>query len=483
MKYIIALDIGTSSVRAAFFNVDLKIVKQEQKEIASFSPRSCWVEQDPNELWLATKEVLEKLLAEFSGLKEIVGLGITNQRETTIIWSKKDSRPIYPAIVWQDRRTDKFCAALKKRDLANKIYLKTGLRLDPYFSATKINWILDNVANAKQKAKRGELLFGTVDSWIIYKLTGGKSHVTDVSNASRTMLFNIKNLSWDKDLLKLFQIPMEILPRVLPSVARGANFGMAEINSWRVPILAVCGDQTSALYGEGCFKFGDTKATYGTGGFVVANVGKKPLFKNKNLITTIAWQKDKEVIYALEGSIFQSGGALKWLRDNLKLFNDYEEANRLSYEAKDSGGVILIPSFVGLGAPYWNSKARAAIFGLSNFTTKGHLINAAIEAAAFQVEDILDEMKKSGVVVKKIKADGGLTLNKHLLPFQADISNVIVSKAVSMEMTNRGVAALAIYSLGWIEKSDKILGVYKNKLKPLARDVLKKKWRQAIGNI
>ncbi|MCX6778681.1 MAG: glycerol kinase GlpK, partial [Candidatus Magasanikbacteria bacterium] len=373
-----------------------------------------------------------------------------NQRETIIAWSKQTGLPIYKAIVWQDRRTSLFCEKLEKQGKGQMIYKKTGLRLDPYFSASKINWILNNVKQAKNLIKNNDLLVGTVDTWLIWKLTNGQNHLTDVSNASRTMLFNINSLEWDKELIKIFNIPQAILPKVISSADSKQNFGLINLSGQEIPILAVCGDQTSALYGEQCFKMGDTKATFGTGGFVVVNAGKKIKLSNSKLITTVGWRINKETIYALEGSIFQSGGSLKWLRDNLGLFKDYEDINSLSKQAKDSQGVYLIPAFVGLGAPYWLPKVHGLITGLTHQTQKGHLINAAIEAAAFQVNDLLEIIKKDyNLKITKIKVDGGLTKNPYLLQFQADISNVLVSKSENEEMTARGVALMAAKILNW----------------------------------
>ena len=451
MKYLISLDIGTSSLRAILFNEKMQVVKMDQEEISSSYPFPGWVEQDPDELWQKTNQVLNRVSKEVLDKKEkIEGINITNQRETVIAWSKKTSQPISKAIVWQDRRTAEYCKKMQKQGKGKLIYEKTGLRLDPYFSASKINWIFNNVKQARILNKNNDLLVGTVDTWLIWKLTNGQNHLTDVSNASRTMLFNIKSLGWDKDLLKIFNIPLTILPKVISSASSKQNFGRVVLGGQQIPILAVCGDQTSALYGEQCFKKGETKATYGTGGFVVVNAGSKIKLNNPKLITTIGWQINKEITYALEGSIFQSGGSIKWLRDNLGLFKNYEEINSLSFQAKDSQGVYLIPAFVGLGAPYWLPEVRGFISGLSHQTQKGHLINAAIEAAAFQVNDILEIIKKDyKLKVIKIKVDGGLTKNPYLLQFQADISSVAVNKSQNEEMTGWGVALMAAKILNW----------------------------------
>lgn len=463
MEHLISLDIGTSSVRALIFDSRFTVKKAVQSELKSFYPFPGWVEQDPKELWQKSEEILKKALLIAQKNNWIIkGLGITNQRETVIAWSKKTGQPVYRAIVWQDRRTAEYCESLKKQGWNEKIYKKTGLRLDPYFSASKINWILNNVPEAKKLIKNDDLLIGTVDTWLIWNLTKGQKHLTDVSNASRTMLFNVNSLQWDRELLKVFKISSKVLPQISASAMANKNFGLIKIGNQDLPILAVCGDQTSALYGQKCLIKGEAKATYGTGGFVVVNAGQKINLKNSKLLTTIAWQKDKQIIYALEGSIFQSGGALKWLRDNLQLFKSYEEANFLSNKVKDSAGVYLVPAFVGLGAPYWKPQAQGLILGLHNQIKKGHIIKAAIESAAFQVNDILEVIKKDyGIKIKKLKVDGGLTKSKYLLQFQSDLSQIFVEKPTDLEMTCLGVAQLSAYVLGWNVKLTNKIKIFK----------------------
>ncbi|KKR48701.1 MAG: Glycerol kinase [Candidatus Magasanikbacteria bacterium GW2011_GWC2_40_17] len=485
MEYIISLDIGTSSVRALVFDSQLVIQETAQVELKTFYPQNGWVEQDPLELWQKSQEVLEKVLQSAQKNNWIIkGIGITNQRETVVAWSKKTGQPIYNAIVWQDRRTARYCQKLQKQGWFKKIYEKTGLRLDPYFSASKINWILNNVEQAKKIIKNNDLLVGTIDTWLIWNLTKKQSHLTDVSNASRTMLFNIKSLKWDEELLKIFKIPFTILPQVVASACRGKNFGLAKIKNQEIPLLAVCGDQTSALFGQNCLIRGEVKATYGTGGFVVVNAGSKIKLKNSKLITTIAWQINKEIIYALEGSIFQSGGSLKWLRDNLGLFNNYEEINLFSNESKDSNGVYLVPAFVGLGAPHWKPEVRGMISGLNHQTRKGHLINAAIESAAFQVNDILEVIKKEyKLKIGSLKVDGGLTKSNYLLQFQANISNILVNKNKNEEMTGRGVALMAAKILAWPSPASLV----DKPFKPLATIIQRKEklngWKKSLSQI
>ncbi|HPV70421.1 MAG TPA: glycerol kinase GlpK [Candidatus Magasanikbacteria bacterium] len=451
MKYIVSLDVGTSSVRTLIFSPEAQIKGIFQIELKSSYPKIGWVEQDPQELWEKSQEVVRQA-GEFCQKNNLAigGLAITNQRETIIAWSKKTGQAIYQAIGWQDRRTAEECQKLVKRGFEDKIYRRTGLCLDPYFSASKIKWIITNVPQAKKLIRKNDLLVGTVDTWMIWNFTKGQQHVTDVSNASRTMLFNINSLVWDNDLLKIFRIPQNILPTVKASFSVNQNFGLTTILDEKIPILAVCGDQTSALYGEQCFKKGQTKITYGTGGFVVVNAGEKIKLNNPKIITTIAWQINKTIVYALEGSIFQSGGSLKWLRDNLGLFKDYTEANLLSEQTQDSKNVYFVPALTGLGSPHWLPQVQGLIRGLTNQTTAGHLVNAAVESAAFQVDDILETIKKNyKIKIKSVKVDGGLTKNKHLLDFQAGISRVRVFKSVNSEMTGWGVASLAGQSLKW----------------------------------
>ena len=453
-KYVMALDQGTTSSRAIIFDEHQNIVNMAQKEFTQHYPKAGWVEHDPLEIYASQYGVLVEVLAR-SGMEagEIAAIGITNQRETTIVWDKNTGRPVYNAIVWQCRRTSDFCTNLVERGYADEIRAKTGLLIDAYFSATKIKWILDNVEGARERAERGELLFGTVDTWLIWKLTGGAAHVTDVTNASRTMLFNIHTLEWDKDICALLDIPMCMLPKVCDSsmVSGAARIGGAEI-----PIAGAAGDQQAALFGQTCFARGDVKNTYGTGCFMLMNTGDTPVESKNGLLTTVAVGLNGKATYALEGSVFVGGAVIQWLRDELKLINESADSEYFANKVKDSAGVYVVPAFTGLGAPYWDMYARGAILGLTRGAGRNHIIRAALEGIAYQTLDVLKAMQAdSGVQFKELKVDGGASANNLLMQFQADIAGVTVRRPMIRETTALGAAYLAGLATGvWRDLND-----------------------------
>ena len=452
-----ALDQGTTSSRCILFDHDGRIVSMVQREFAQIFPRDGWVEHDPMTIWstqiaVATEAVL-KIGATWD---EIHGIGITNQRETAIVWDKKTGIPVYNAIVWQCRRTAELCEELAERGLGEKIKEKTGLVLDPYFSATKIKWILDNVEGVRERAEAGELCFGTVDSWLIWNLTGGRVHATDYSNASRTMLYNIKELKWDEELLELFSVPASMLPEVLPS---SGIFGYtdAKILGASVPIGGVAGDQQAALFGQCCFDVGDVKNTYGTGGFLLMNTGEEPHVTQSGLLATIAWGIDGKITYATEGSVFTCGAAIQWLRDGLRLIESAQDSEYYASKVKDSGGIIVVPAFQGLGAPWWDAYARGMIIGITRGTTKYHIIRATIESMAYQTGDVVDLMHRTtGIKINSLKVDGGASANNLLLGFQADILGTDIERPACVETTALGAAYLAGLALGVYDSVDEI---------------------------
>lgn len=455
-QYILSLDQGTSISRAIIFDRNGKIVSIAQKEFEQFYPRQGWIEQDANEIWYSQASVAEEVIAN-AGLeaKNIKAIGITNQRETTILWDKETGKPISNAIVWQDRRTSNYCDDLKKEGLAQKIKEKTGLILDAYFSGTKIKWLLDNIPGAREKAKEGKLAFGTVDSWLIWKLTKGACHVTDVSNASRTMLYNINNLDWDQELLDLFDIPLAILPQVKSS---SEVYGMTSKSLFglEIPIAGICGDQQAALFGQMCIEKGMVKNTYNTGCFILMNTGDEPVFSNNDLITTIAWKIGNDVTYALEGSVFIGGAVIQWLRDQMNLIHSVEEIEELALSEKDSGGMYIVPAFTGLGAPYWDQYARGTFWGLNMGTSAGHIARAALESIAFRSRDVLKAMERdSGTSLIQLRA-GGTVLNKTIMQFQADILDIPVVRPKVKEITALGAAYLAGLAVGYWESMDEI---------------------------
>lgn len=449
-EYILALDQGTTSSRAIIFSKSGKIEAIAQKEFKQIYPKSGWVEHDPKEIWSSQLSVFTEVMAKMKITpKHIKAIGITNQRETTIIWDRKTGEPIYNAIVWQDRRTADYCKQIENQGYGNTIQKKTGLRIDAYFSASKINWILDNVKGARERANVGELAFGTIDSWIVWNLTDGAVHVTDVSNASRTMLYNIETLTWDKELLTLFNVPESILPKVASS-SEVYGHTSGQILSSSVPISGIAGDQQAALFGQMCTQKGMAKNTYGTGCFLLMNIGSKPIFSNNNLVTTIAWRIGGKVTYALEGSVFIGGAVVQWLRDELGIIKTSTEIEKLAESVSDSDGVYMVPAFSGLGAPHWNPYARGTILGLSRGTNVAHIARAALEGIAFQITDILKAMQSdSNIEIKELRVDGGASANNFLMQTQANFLNTITIRPEVTETTALGAAYLAGLAVGF----------------------------------
>ncbi|MDG2505588.1 MAG: glycerol kinase GlpK [Crocinitomicaceae bacterium] len=456
-QYILSIDAGTTSSRALIFDKSGNEIAKSQNEFKQYFPKEGWVEHDPLEIWSSQKEALQNVLkAQTISTHEIIGIGITNQRETTIVWNKETGKPIYNAIVWQDRRTSEFCAELKSKGYEPLVNSKTGLLLDPYFSGTKINWILENIAGAKQKAKEGKLLFGTVDTWLIWNLSGGKKHITDPSNASRTMLFDIHKNCWDSELLALLDIPENMLPQIVESASNEAE---AQLEDWErpVPIYAIAGDQQAALFGQLCFSPGDVKNTYGTGCFCMMHTGKTPVISNNKMLTTIAWQMNGEVEYALEGSVFIGGALIQWLRDGIELIKNASDIEALATSVNDNGGVTFIPALTGLGAPYWDANATGGIMGLTRGTKKGHIARAALEAIAIRSMEIIVEMQKdSGIQFTNLKVDGGACKNNLLMQIQADLLNTKVIRPKTTETTALGIAFMAGLSCGFWKNKDTI---------------------------
>lgn len=445
-SYILALDQGTTSSRAILFDHNGNIITTAQKEFTQIYPQPGWVEHDAEEIWSTQFSVMAEVIAKQNiSTKQIAGIGITNQRETTVVWDKASGKPIYNAIVWQDRRTAAFCDELKAQGNAAGIQQKTGLIIDAYFSATKLKWILDNIPGARDKANRGELAFGTVDAWLIWKLSGGKLHITDVSNASRTMLLNIHTCEWDDDLLKLFDIPRNILPGVKPS---SEIYGSTEHGG--IPIAGIAGDQQSALFGQLCTQPGMVKNTYGTGCFMLMNTGEKAVASSNNLLTTVAWKLNNKVEYALEGSIFIAGAVVQWLRDGLQIIRAAPEIESLADKVSGTDGVYVVPAFAGLGAPHWNQYARGSMFGITRGTTKEHIARASLESIAYQTTDVLKAMESdSGINIKELRVDGGATINNLLMQFQSDILQVPVIRPKVYETTALGAAYLAGLAVGY----------------------------------
>ena len=450
--YILALDQGTSSSRAIVFDHDGKICSVAQKEFPQHFPKSGWVEHDPKDIWSSEASVIAEAITGIgiNGL-DIAGIGITNQRETTIVWDADTGEPIYNAIVWQDRRTAEYCDSIKTPENIKTIRNKTGLIIDAYFSATKIKWILDNVPGAKEKADKGNLRFGTVDTWLIWNLTRGEVHVTDVSNASRTMLFNINTLEWDKELMSFFGIPMSMMPEVRSS-SEVYGYTKTTIFAHRVPIAGIAGDQQAALFGQMCSSEGSVKNTYGTGCFLLMNTGSKPIISKNNLLTTLAWKIGNEVNYALEGSIFVGGSVVQWIRDGLGLIRSSSEIEALAMQVGDNGGVYFVPSLTGLGAPYWDQYAKGCIYGITRGTTAAHIARAALEGIAFQTMDIVRAMEKdSGIRLTELKVDGGASMNNLMMQFQANILGTKVIRPAVTETTALGACYLAGLAVGFWE--------------------------------
>ena len=455
MKYIVALDQGTTSSRAIVFDHEQRIVAVGQKEFQQFYPQPGWVEHDPMEIWATQYGVLQEALAKADiTMADVAAIGIANQRETTIVWEKETGRPIYNALVWQCRRTAALCDELKAEGWSDYIRETTGLVIDAYFSATKISWILDHVPGARERAQKGELLFGTVDSWLVWKLTGGAVHVTDYTNASRTMLYNIRELKWDDKLLERLQIPKCMLPEVRNS---SEIYGYVQSEGVQVPIAGIAGDQQAALFGQACFAKGSAKNTYGTGCFLLMNVGREFISSKNGLITTVAATMNGEVEYALEGSIFVGGAVIQWLRDELRILETAAESETYAASLEDNGGVYLVPAFVGLGAPYWDMYARGSIFGLTRGAGRSHIVRAALEAIAYQTNDVLQAMAEdAGQAVTELKVDGGACRNDFLMQFQANIINCVVKRPAITETTALGVAYLAGLAVNYWSSKEEI---------------------------
>ena len=456
-KYILAIDQGTTSSRAIVFDKAGKIVNVTQKEFTQIFPKPGWVEHDAMEIWSSVQSVVAEALAyrNVSG-DEIAAIGITNQRETTVVWDKNTGRPIYNAIVWQSRQTVGICEELKEKGLNDTFRDKTGLLIDAYFSGTKVKWILDNVEGAREKAEKGDLLFGTIDTWITWKLTGGKSHVTDYSNASRTLMYNIYDLKWDEELLEHLNVPANLLPEVKPSSEVYGYTTPQTFYGYEIPISGMAGDQQAALFGQACFTEGMAKNTYGTGCFMLMNTGENAVKSDNGLLTTIAWGIDGKVKYALEGSVFVAGSAIQWLRDGLRMFRDAAESEAYAERIKSTDGVYVVPAFVGLGTPYWDSDVRGSIFGLTRGTEKEHFVRATIESLAYQSKDVLSAMEAdSGISIKKLRVDGGACANNFLLQFQSNLLGTDVERPECIETTALGAAYLAGLAVGfWKDKKE-----------------------------
>lgn len=486
MDYILALDQGTTSSRAIIFDKETRIISLAQKEFTQIFTKSGWVEHDPKEIWKTQRDTAVKALRKANlTADKIAAVGITNQRETAIIWNKKTGEPICNAIVWQDRRTSAFCDEIRK-NYGEIIKERTGLETDAYFSASKINWILENVSNARKQAENGELAFGTVDSWLVWKLTDGEKHLTDVSNASRTMLFNIQTLKWDEELLKIFDVPIQILPEVKSS---SEIFG--EINSVEelngIKIGGIAGDQQAALFGQICFDKGLTKSTYGTGCFMLQNIGESAVKSDSKLLTTIAWKIGDKTEYALEGSVFIGGAVVQWLRDGLRIIGSSEDVEALAGSVEDNGGVYFVPAFAGLGSPFWDQNARGLIIGLTRGTTKAHIARAAIESICFQTADLIQAIEQdSKIKLPELKVDGGAARNDSLLQFQADILQIPVVRPKITETTALGAAYLAGLAVGfWKDKNElahhaAVEKIFAPKMKSRKAENLRSKWSEAV---
>ncbi|MCM3536394.1 glycerol kinase GlpK [Priestia endophytica] len=486
--YILALDQGTTSSRAILFNKKGEIVHTSQKEFTQYFPKPGWVEHNANEIWSSILSCIASCLSE-SGVKanQVEGIGITNQRETTVVWDKNTGQPVYNAIVWQSRQTSNICNELKEKGYNDTFHDKTGLLIDAYFAGTKVKWILDNVDGAREKAENGELLFGTIDTWLIWKLSGGKAHVTDYSNASRTLMFNIYDLKWDEELLEILGVPASMLPEVKPSSEVYAETIDYHFFGQKVPIAGAAGDQQSALFGQACFEKGMAKNTYGTGCFMLMNTGEKAVKSEHGLLTTIAWGIDGKVEYALEGSIFVAGSAIQWLRDGLRMFNNATDSQKYAERVESTDGVYMVPAFVGLGTPYWDSDVRGAMFGLTRGTKKEHFVRATLESLAYQTRDVLDAMKEdAGMEIKRLRVDGGAVKNDFLMQFQSDILDVPVERPTINETTALGAAYLAGLAVGFWESRNEIAEqwdvekAFEAKMEDEQRTKLYDGWKKAV---
>ncbi|NEY72228.1 glycerol kinase GlpK [Bacillus mesophilus] len=487
--YILALDQGTTSSRAILFNHQREVVHMSQKEFTQYFPKPGWVEHDANEIWASMEDVISTCLAEANLTPEqIVGIGITNQRETAVVWDKTTGKPIYHAIVWQSRQSSGICDELKENGYNSIFHEKTGLLIDSYFSGTKVKWLLDHVEGAREKANQGELLFGTVDTWLIWKLTGGKVHVTDYSNASRTLLYNIHELKWDEELLSILEVPASMLPEVKSSSEVYGHTALALFDNKSIPIAGVAGDQQAALFGQVCFERGMAKNTYGTGCFMLLNTGEQAVVSEQGLLTTIAWGIDGKVHYALEGSIFVAGSAVQWLRDGMKMIEHAKDSESFAEKVDTTDGVYVVPAFVGLGTPYWDSDVRGAVFGLTRGTTKEHFIRATLESLAYQTKDVLTEMEKeAGIPLKALRVDGGAVMNNFLMQFQSDMLNVPVERPVNHETTALGAAYLAGLAVGYWSSQEEISSQWEvdrcfaPSMDEATRDQLYTGWKKAIA--
>ena len=486
-KYIMAFDAGTTSNRCIIFNEKGQIVSQAAKEFTQYFPKPGWVEHDADEIWSTqlgvAVEAMNKIGADAS---EIAAIGITNQRETTVVWDKNTSEPICNAIVWQCRRTSQYCDELKEKGLTEKFRNKTGLVIDAYFSGTKLKWILDNVKGAREKAEKGDLLFGTIDTWLIWKLTKGRVHVTDYSNASRTLLFNINTLDWDDEILNEFNIPRSMLPKVCQSSEVYGETDTSYLGG-KIKIAGAAGDQQAALFGQTCFNMGDVKNTYGTGCFMLMNTGEKPVYSKNGLVTTIAWGLDGKINYALEGSIFVAGAAIQWLRDEMKLIDSASDSEYMANKVKDTNGCFVVPAFTGLGAPHWDQYARGTIVGITRGTNKNHIIRATLESISLQVCDVIDAMRAdSGIEVRTLKVDGGASANNFLMQFQSDILGVPVNRPACVESTAIGAAYLAGLAVGYWKNKDEVIKnqkldrVFTPQMPQAARDKKRREWNKAV---
>lgn len=489
-KYVMALDQGTTSSRCIIYDKKGNMMSVAQKEFTQIYPKDGWVEHDAMEIWSTQMGVAQEALLKIGcTYKDIEAIGITNQRETTIVWDKDTGLPICNAIVWQCRRTAKYCDRLLSSGYGEMIRRKTGLLIDAYFSGTKLKWILDNVVGAREKAEEGKLLFGTVETWLIWKMTGGKVHVTDYSNASRTMMFNINTLTWDEDILKLLEIPASMLPVPVPS---SCVYGETDPTIFGGPIKigGAAGDQQAALFGQTCFDVGEGKSTYGTGSFLLVNTGEKPVFSKNGLVTTIAWGLDGKVNYALEGSVFVCGAAIQWLRDEINILEKSSDSEAMAMAVEDSCGLIVVPAFVGLGAPYWDPYARGAVMGITRGANKNHLVRATLESLAYQTRDLIDAMTDDlGTRITSLKVDGGACSNNFLMQFQSDILNCTVKRSVCVETTSLGAAYLAGLAVGYWENKEDVVHnwqtdrIFEPSMEDEKREELLKGWKKTVSRV
>ncbi|WP_239255005.1 glycerol kinase GlpK [Listeria ilorinensis] len=488
-KYILALDQGTTSSRAMIIDSDGEVIGVEQEEFEQIFPKPGWVEHNANEIWASILAVIAGVLLKTNiSSKQIAGIGITNQRETTVVWDKESGNPIYNAIVWQSRQTDDICKKLREDGREKMVREKTGLLIDAYFAGTKVRWILDKVDGAQERAEKGELLFGTIDSWLVWKLTGGRAHVTDYSNASRTLLYNIYDLKWDDELLEMLNVPKVMLPEVRESSEIYAKTVPYHFFGEEVPVCGIAGDQQSALFGQGCFEKGMAKNTYGTGCFLLMNTGEKAVRSENGLLTTLAWGLNGKVEYALEGSIFVAGSAIQWLRDGLRMVRQSSDSENYAERIESSDGVYVVPAFVGLGAPYWDSDVRGAVFGITRGTEKEHFIRATLESLAYQTRDVLHAMEEdSKIKLKALRVDGGASANNFLMQFQADILDVPVERPENLETTVLGAAYLAGLAVGvWEDKKEiiknwKLNKRFEVKMEEETREELYDGWHKAVN--